>query len=80
MVTMETNTAIIKWEDKVSTYLTCPIQSKGLRIKQGNNKKNIVIELYNSRDTLTPGYISIPIEKIPELITDLNQIYNNVTT
>lgn len=81
MVTPETNISILKFDTATKSYLAYPINSSGLRIRQAtSDKKSIVIEVYNSRDNLTPGYLIIPIASIPELITDLNQIYNNVTT
>lgn len=78
MVTQETNISIVQFKDTTRSHLAYAINGSGLRIRQGNDVKNIVIELYNSQGNRTPGYLAIPIESIPEVIQDLNTIYNNV--
>ena len=81
MVTSKNNISTIKFDKTTKSYLAYPVNSSGLRVRSAtSDKQSIVIEVYNSRKDITPGYLVIPITAIPELITDLNQIYNNVIT
>lgn len=74
MVNKETGKAIIKFDTTTSSRLKYWINTSGIRLDVRDNIQEIDIEVYNSRDQLTPGHISIPFNSLNELINDLIQL------
>ena len=66
----------IKFDDHIDVSLKYWIRSSGIQIRPINQGPNFEISAFNSRGDITPGFIRIPINKLPELINDLTQLYN----
>jgi len=64
----------IKFRDNTHSWLAYGISSSGVNLHLYGDTQ-VSIQVYNSRDKLTPGYIHIPLEAIPELINDLQELY-----
>ena len=71
----------IKFKRIVVSRLKYFINTSGVNIDTKTyavgKSPDIRIEVYNSRDTITPGYIQIPIENIPEVIQALARQYED---
>ena len=68
----------IEFNDNVESRLEYYIQGSAIEVDQTEDL--VKFRIYNSRKFRTPGYIQIPKDSLPELITELTNIYNEKIT
>lgn len=66
--------AVIKFAKTLDASLNYWITASGITASMGQNDTVLNLRVLNSRGTITPGFIAIPLESLDELIADLHQL------